>query len=81
MDTQVEQKQAIEAAIQRGVDSYFAQCHARIPSFIRQHFGWPGAIATNKVAWGWDLLRAPLNLGADLCFSVLNSFFTEEGVS
>ena len=62
MDTQVEQKQAIEAAIQRGVDSYFAQCHARIPSFIRQHFGWPGAIATNKVAWGWDLLRAPLNL-------------------
>lgn len=62
MNTAQQQKKAIEEAIQRGIESYFAQCHARVPVFIRQHFMLPGAVATNRVAWGWDLLRAPLNL-------------------
>jgi len=62
MNTAQQQKKAIEEAIQRGIESYFAQCHARVPVFIRQHFTLPGAVATNRVAWGWDLLRAPLNL-------------------
>ncbi|WP_432695863.1 DUF6635 family protein [Marinobacterium sp. YM272] len=53
---------AIEQAIHAGVERYFNDCRARVPAFIRRHFHYPGAIATNRVALGWDMLRAPANL-------------------
>lgn len=53
---------AIERAIQTGVARYFADCRARVPAFIDRHFHYPGAIATNRMALGWDMLRAPFNL-------------------
>ncbi|TCK02599.1 DUF6635 family protein [Marinobacterium mangrovicola] len=52
----------IEQAINSGVERYFNDCRARVPAFIRRHFQYPGAIATNRVALGWDMLRAPVNL-------------------
>jgi len=52
----------IEQALQRGIRRYFEQCRSRVPDFVRQHFRYPGAIATNRVALGWDMLRAPVNL-------------------
>ncbi|WP_052480769.1 DUF6635 family protein [Gilvimarinus agarilyticus] len=55
-------KQALIAAMERGVDEYFRECRARVPGFVRRHFRYPGAWQTNRRALGWDLLRAPLNL-------------------
>ena len=55
-------KAEIEQAIRRGIERYFADCRARVPAFIDRHFHYPGAIATNRKALGWDMLRAPINL-------------------
>ncbi|WP_339896530.1 DUF6635 family protein [uncultured Gilvimarinus sp.] len=55
-------RQALLAAIERGVADYFTECRARIPGFVKQHFRYPGAWHTNRRALGWDMLRAPLNL-------------------
>lgn len=52
----------IEQAIARGTQRYFDDCRARVPAFIDRHFHYPGAVATNRVALGWDMLRAPANL-------------------
>lgn len=53
---------ALVAAIDRGIESYFNECRARVPAFVKQHFRYPGAWHTNRRALGWDMLRAPLNL-------------------
>lgn len=52
----------IELAIRTGIARYFDDCRERVPAFIDRHFHYPGAIATNRVALGWDMLRAPANL-------------------
>jgi hypothetical protein len=52
----------VEQAIRLAVERYFDDCRARIPAFIDQHFHYPGAISTNRMALGWDMLRAPINL-------------------
>jgi len=52
----------IELAIRSGVRRYFDDCRARVPAFIDRHFHYPGALATNRMALGWDMLRAPINL-------------------
>ncbi|TYC58255.1 hypothetical protein FMN52_14035 [Marinobacter sp. BW6] len=45
-----------------GIERYFDDCRGRIPAFIDRHFHYPGAFATNRIALGWDMLRAPINL-------------------
>ena len=52
----------IKQAVIRGARNYFDECRANIPGFVDRHFRYPGAIATNRVALGWDMARAPLNL-------------------
>lgn len=52
----------VEQAIRSGIERYFVDCRARVPGFIDRHFRYPGAIATNRQALGWDMLRAPINL-------------------
>ncbi|MCL1478749.1 MULTISPECIES: DUF6635 family protein [unclassified Marinobacter] len=52
----------IEQAIRSGIERYFDDCRARVPAFIDRHFHYPGALATNRMALGWDMLRAPINL-------------------
>lgn len=52
----------IEQAIHSGTERYFDDCRARVPAFIDRHFHYPGAWATNRMALGWDMLRAPINL-------------------
>lgn len=51
-------EQAVKAALQR----YFQDCRDRVPDFVEKHFAVPGNFSTNKLALGWDLLRAPINL-------------------
>ncbi|MDI3323735.1 hypothetical protein QKW35_05020 [Pontibacterium granulatum] len=52
----------IQHAIERGTRRYFDHCRETLPDFIDRHFRYPGAIQTNRVALGWDMLRAPVNL-------------------
>lgn len=52
----------IEQAIRSAIEHYFDDCKARVAAFIDRHFHYPGAIATNRMALGWDMLRAPINL-------------------
>lgn len=60
--TNANRELAIEQALIQAAQRYFDDCRGKIPSFIDRHFTLPGAIATNRLALGWDLLRAPLNL-------------------
>lgn len=55
-------EEEIEQSLEDGARSYFAECRARIPEFTKANFSYPGCWHLNKVAIGWDLLRAPLNL-------------------
>ncbi|MBU2885313.1 hypothetical protein KO507_05995 [Gilvimarinus agarilyticus] len=55
-------QEALIAAIHAGVAKYFAECRARVPSFVSRHFCYPGAWRTNRHGLGWDMLRSPLNL-------------------
>ncbi len=55
-------KSDIERAIDLAAARYFDECRAAVPGFIARHFHYPGAITLNRVALGWDMLRAPLNL-------------------
>jgi len=55
-------KAEIEQAIRSGIERYFDDCRGQVPTFIDRHFHYPGALATNQMALGWDMLRAPINL-------------------
>ncbi len=61
-DVNTELKSDVERAINAAAARYFDECRAAVPAFIDRHFHYPGAIALNRVALGWDMLRAPLNL-------------------
>ena len=64
-DKQVNQpllEEAIQQAVIRGIHRYFDACRQRVPEFIQQHFSYPAALRTNRVAFGLDVLRAPVNL-------------------
>jgi len=60
--TQTPNSTDINRAIRTGAGNYFAHCRQRVPGFVRCHFRYPGAWQTNRVALGWDIVRAPLNL-------------------
>lgn len=49
---------AVSAAARRWIDAR----RQRIVPFTHRHFGWRGAWQLNRVAFGRDLLRAPLNV-------------------
>ncbi|MGI1679700.1 MAG: hypothetical protein K6L75_13250 [Cellvibrionaceae bacterium] len=53
---------SITIALNKGLSNYFSETRERIDPFIKRHFRYPGAWSTNKIAWGWDILRAPINL-------------------
>jgi len=55
-------QEAIQKAMVRGIHRYFDSCRGRVPGFIKRHFSYPSALKTNRVAFGFDLLRAPVNL-------------------
>ncbi|WGO98279.1 hypothetical protein QFX18_19915 [Saccharophagus degradans] len=73
---------AIHHAIEAGIEDYFEQCRANIPLFIKKHFWVPGCWQTNRLAFGVDLLRAPINLlwaPIYLCLQLLLYCFTLAG--
>lgn len=58
----LENQHAVQRAVQNGIKDYFAENKTLIQPFIKKHFHYPGCWRTNKVAFGVDLLRAPINL-------------------
>ncbi len=54
--------EALDSAVDDALRKYFDGCRQRIRPFITKHYRYPGAWTTNKGAFGWDLLRLPLNL-------------------
>lgn len=53
---------SLDKAILDGAERYFDECRGRIPSFVQKNFKIPGCWGTNRSAFGFDLLRAPINL-------------------
>jgi hypothetical protein len=50
------------AAVEDGARRYFADRRPRIKPFIDAHFSVRGTLALHRVALGWDIPKAPLNL-------------------
>jgi hypothetical protein len=50
------------AAVAEGTRRYFAERRSRVRPFVRRHFTLSGTLALHRVALGWDIARAPLNL-------------------
>ncbi|RTE66582.1 hypothetical protein EH243_05695 [Amphritea opalescens] len=55
-------QQDIQQTVLTGIRNYFRQCQQRVPDFVASHFSYPAALKTNRVAFGMDILRAPVNL-------------------
>jgi len=56
-------RDAAEAAYDRAVSRYAAERRARVRPFVRRHFGLRGSLALHRHALGWDVVRAPVNVG------------------
>lgn len=53
---------SVQPAINRAIESYIAARKARVPDFVRAHFGFPGAFELNRKALGTDIIKTPLNV-------------------
>ncbi len=42
--------------------SYFHSRRETVCGFVSKHFTWPGTLYLHSAAFGWDILRAPLNV-------------------
>ncbi|MEH6648097.1 DUF6635 family protein [Sulfitobacter sp.] len=42
--------------------AYFADQRAKVDRFVEHHFTWPGTLHLHSAAFGWDVLRAPINV-------------------
>lgn len=56
------EQQLITAAVEAGANQYFQSRRERVPEFVRKVYSTKGALRTSRKAFGWDLIRAPLNL-------------------
>ncbi|MFT5082657.1 MAG: hypothetical protein ACI9Y1_000684, partial [Lentisphaeria bacterium] len=52
----------VRAAIAEAAHDYFEGCLKRVPDFSRRCFLYPGAWRINKRAFGWDLVKVPVNV-------------------
>lgn len=55
-------KLKIQAAIMRATLKHFDQKQREVSVFCKNHFSYPGCWQTNKHAFAFDLVRAPINL-------------------
>lgn len=52
----------IDHALSSGIERYIEDRLARIPGFVDRHYSFRGALRIHAHAFGWDLLRVPLNI-------------------
>ncbi|WP_370980313.1 DUF6635 family protein [Agaribacterium sp. ZY112] len=62
INPQEQQNLAINHAITGGISDYFESLEKQLDIFVKREFLYPGCWRNNKVAFGWDLIKAPLNL-------------------
>ncbi|HXT81782.1 MAG TPA: DUF6635 family protein [Acetobacteraceae bacterium] len=53
----------IRDIVHDGVKAYFRTRHARVGPFVDRHFSLRGTMRLHRAALGWDIARAPFNLG------------------
>ena len=74
------EQQLIITAVETGARQYFQSRRERVPEFVRQVYSTRGALRSSRKAFGWDLLRAPLNLFwavPYLCIQLLAKIFNK----
>ena len=52
----------IGKAITAGSESYIREREKRIGDFVRRHYSFRGALKIHRHAFGWDLIRVPVNI-------------------
>lgn len=73
----------IKEAIRLGLKDFFTCAEQSVPPFVTSHYRYPGCWQTNRVAFGLDLLRAPINLiwaPIYLCLILLISILSKVGL-
>ena len=50
------------SAVEAGTRRYFAARRDKVTPFVDAHFSLPGTLGLHRVAVGWDIAKAPLNL-------------------
>ena len=43
-------------------EAYWVACNHRATLFVDRHYRWPGVYALHRTAFGFDLLKAPVNV-------------------
>ncbi len=56
------QSPPFQEILETGIQDYFNGRLQHVPCFVKTHFQYPGCWHINKLAFGSDLLRAPVNL-------------------
>ena len=73
--------EAIQQAITAGLSDYFTQQEAVVADFVKAEFLYPGCWHNNKQAFGWDLIRAPINLFWAPLYLALRLLFSLAGLA
>lgn len=55
----------------RAEHDYFRQRRAKVNGFVHRHFTWPGTLRLHGAAFGWDILRATVNVALAPVFVLL----------
>lgn len=62
-DTPAITSDAADRIVTEAGRAYFGACRARVPGFVTDNFSLRGSIRLHRHAVGWDILRAPANVG------------------
>lgn len=57
-----ETEELAREAVEAGIRRYCTARRERIPDFVDRHFSLRAALRLHRAAFGWDMLRAPVNL-------------------
>lgn len=68
-------RELVDNAISKGVKRYIAQRRAMVDNFVFKHYSIKGAAKLHRHAFGWDLVKVPINIVLSL-FNLVMAFFT-----
>ena len=61
-DRRITKSDVIDNAVSRGVARYIATREEKVPHFVNRHYSLRGALQIHAHAFGWDLVRVPVNI-------------------
>lgn len=56
-------KEEARRAVSKAAQLYFESRRARVDAFVDRHFSLTGSLMLHRKALGWDVVKAPLNIG------------------